>query len=89
MNITNFEILTDLTIGGIPCEEGVIAVTKDFVCNECSVVSEFKPMIAVNDTWQCLDCWTDTDEHVMSENVLETLAEYTKNCQFNYMMRNM
>ena len=89
MNITNFDILTDLTIGGIPCEEGVIAVTKDIVCSECSVVSEFKPMIAIDNTWQCLDCWTDTDEHVMSENVLETLAEYTTNCEFNYMMRNM
>jgi hypothetical protein len=89
MNITNFEILTDLTIGGIQCEDGVIAVAKNITCNECFAVSKFKPMVAINETWQCLDCWTDDNGHSMSENVLETLAEYTKNCEFNDMIRNM
>lgn len=88
MNITEFKILTDLTIGGIQCENGVIAVSKKVICDECLETGNFVPMIAFDDTWQCINCWSKVPENVMSENVSETLAECSNNCKLTDIIRN-
>lgn len=90
MNTNEFDIITDFRANAdIPCEDGVIAISKDITCAQCDSASEFSPMIASDGSWLCKDCWTDGEDRMFSENMIDRLAEASNSTRINYHIRNM